>query len=168
MRLLLQRVKHASVVVAGETIGEIEKGLLILAGFCPDDQNLPQSPVWQKILKKVLALRIFPDAEGKLNLSVMDFMAADTGDCGEDTPSLLVVPQFTLYADCKKGLRPSFHVAAKPDMARILYKQLVADFETLAPGSIRQGRFGADMDVSLLNWGPVTILLDSQELGPKG
>ena len=152
MRLHIQRVSRARVDVGGDAVGDIGPGLLVLAGFAAQGEAEPGSALWSKILAKVLDLRIFPDAEDKLNLSLKDFG-------GE----LLVVSQFTLYADCRKGRRPSFHPAAGGDAARGLYDRLVADFEALLPGRVRQGAFGEMMDVSLVNWGPVTIVLDSAD-----
>lgn len=153
MRLHLQRVSSARVEVNESTVGEIGTGILILAGFSSQDgPDLPGSALWNKMLTKVLDLRIFPDADEKLNLSLRDYG-------GE----LLVVSQFTLYADCKKGRRPSFHLAAGGDEALGLYNRLMKDFEALLPGRVQGGAFGEMMDVSLVNWGPVTILLDSAE-----
>jgi len=154
VRLHLQRVTAAQVDVAGTTVGRIGTGLLVLAGFSSQDGvELPGSPLWDRMLAKVLDLRIFPDGEGKLNLSLRDYG-------GE----LLVVSQFTLYADCRKGRRPSFHLAAGGEDALDLYERLLKDFEALLPGRVSSGAFGEMMDVSLSNWGPVTILLDSEAL----
>lgn len=154
MRLLIQRVSGARVDVAGRTVGEIGQGLLVLAGFAARGEVEPGSALWDKMLAKTVDLRIFPDGQDKLNLSLRD--------CGGE---LLVVSQFTLYADCRKGRRPSFGPAAGGDAALALYERLVADFEALLPGRVRQGEFGAMMDVSLVNWGPVTIALDSGDFG---
>ncbi len=155
MRLLLQRVREARVRVDGGIAGEIGPGLLALAGFGPDDgPDAPQTPRWTKMIEKMLELRIFPDADGKLNLSLRD-----TGG------GLLLVSQFTLYADCRKGRRPSFHLAAKPETATALFDRLAADCATRLPGRVATGTFGADMDVELVNQGPVTILLDDAALG---
>lgn len=154
MRLLLQRVAEARVRVDGQVLGEIGSGLLVLAGFgSVDGPDLPESQVWRKLLSKVVDLRIFPDAEGRLNLSL--------ADCGG---GLLVVPQFTLYADCRKGRRPSFSFAAPSAVAQALYKRLVLDLAALLPGRVEQGVFGAHMRVELANDGPVTIWLDSADL----
>ncbi|BBD08909.1 D-aminoacyl-tRNA deacylase [Desulfovibrio ferrophilus] len=153
MRLHLQRVRSARVDVDGKSVGEIGTGLLVLAGFSSaDGGELPTSAVWKKMLSKVLDLRVFPDEDDKLNLSLKDFG-------GE----LLMVSQFTLYADCKKGRRPSFHLAANGEHALGLYDRLLNDFEQLLPGRVQSGAFGEMMDVSLTNWGPVTILLDSAD-----
>ena len=155
MRLLLQRVRRASVSIEGTVTASIGAGLLVLAGFGGgDDAALPASSHWSAFLDKVLDLRIFPDAAGKMNLSLRDW---NTGSGG-----LLLVSQFTLYADCRKGRRPSFD-AAPPDVARGLFEQLAADMETRLPGRVRCGVFAADMDVELVNWGPVTILLDDRQ-----
>lgn len=153
MRLHLQRVRDARVTVDGEVVGEIGEGLLVLAGFCKEDcAGMAGSKTWKTMLSKMLDLRIFPDADDKMNLSLKDYG-------GE----ILVVSQFTLYADCRKGRRPSFHLAAGGDNALDLYERLLCDAETLLPGKVQQGRFGAMMDVSLTNWGPVTMLLDSED-----
>ncbi len=157
MKLLLQRVKQASIAVGGEEIASIGAGLLILAGFGVEDGlDLPGRKSWSSLLKKVLDLRIFPNSEGKLDMSVQDY-----GDGGGD---ILLASQFTLYADCRKGRRPSFHLAAAPGVAESLFAKLAQDFESLRPGRVRSGRFGADMDVSLANWGPVTIMLTDDHL----
>lgn len=154
MRLFVQRVSEASVSVEGRLVGTIGPGLAVLAGFGRHDTPaLPESRVWKAMLDKLLGLRVFPDAEGRLNLSL-----EDTG--GE----LLLVSQFTLYADCRKGRRPSFHLAAAPEVAAPLFDRLVADAAARLPGRVRQGVFGAFMDVRLVNWGPTSLLLDDAEL----
>ena len=151
MRLVLQRVKEASVTVDGELAAAIGHGLLGLVGFGQGDApGLRDSCAWKTLLKKVETLRIFPDADGKMNRSV-----ADTG--GE----VLLVSQFTLQADCRKGRRPSFTDAVAPEIARALFDAFVAALGQAMPGKVRTGVFGAAMDVALVNWGPVTILLDS-------
>lgn len=153
MRLLLQRVSGAQVDVNGETVGRIGQGLLVLAGFGPDDGgDFAGGKIWGAMIDKTLGLRIFPDQEDKLNLSL-----EDVG--GE----LLVVSQFTLYADCRKGRRPSFSGAAAPALAESLYERLVQDFESRLPGRVQTGVFAAMMDVSLTNAGPVTIMLDAHD-----
>jgi D-tyrosyl-tRNA(Tyr) deacylase len=153
VRLLLQRVTRARVESEGKTLGEIGRGLLVLAGFGTDDGlGLPQTRAWPALLNKVLDLRVFPDDAGKLNLSLRD----TAGD-------LLVVSQFTLYADCRRGRRPSFSDAAPPDAARTLYEALVRDLGPMVPGTLATGAFGADMLLDFVNWGPVTILLDSAD-----
>ncbi|PKN08704.1 MAG: D-tyrosyl-tRNA(Tyr) deacylase [Deltaproteobacteria bacterium HGW-Deltaproteobacteria-8] len=157
MRLLVQRVSRARVEVAHETaretMGEIGPGLLALAGFGQADTlALPGTRVWDTLCAKLFDLRIFPDADGKLNLSLRE-----TGG------GLLLVSQFTLYADTRRGRRPSFTDAAAPDVARALYDRLALDLAAAAPGPFAQGVFGAEMWLDFVNWGPVTILLDSAE-----
>lgn len=153
MRLVIQRVSRARVEVAGRAVGEIGTGLLVLAGFgARDTLGLPETKAWPTLLGKVLDLRIFPDDRGKLNLSLRDIQ----GD-------LLLVSQFTLFADCRKGRRPSFTDAAPPETARALFERLCADMTVLAPGKCAQGAFGEIMHLDFVNWGPVTILLDSED-----
>ncbi len=156
MRLLLQRVANASVTVDGTVVGSIEGGLLILAGITHGDTL----EIGRRMIAKALDLRIFEDADGKMNRSLRD-LAAETADQW----AVLLVSQFTLYADTRKGRRPSFTDAAAPDVARELFDQLVA--EVRASGiTCATGAFGAHMSVSLLNDGPVTIMLDSAEIAP--
>jgi D-tyrosyl-tRNA(Tyr) deacylase len=158
MRFVVQRVKSAWVDVAGERVAAIAAGFVVLAGFGGDDgPDLPGARPWRAMCEKLLALRAFPDAAGKMNLGLMD--------CGGE---LLVVSQFTLYADCRRGRRPSFAAAARPDVARALYDRLCADLEGMWPGRTKKGVFGADMDVGLVNWGPVTVLLDSHDMTASG
>ena len=140
MRFVIQRVQHAEVKVDGEVTGSIGKGFLVLIGVAETDTR----EIADKMIKKLLGLRIFEDAQGKTNL---DLHAVE----GE----LLLVSQFTLYADCKKGNRPSFIKAGNPDIANELYEYIA---------TVEKGIFGADMKVSLLNDGPFTILLDSEEI----
>lgn len=148
MRFLVQRVSQASVAVEGEMIGKIGKGFLVLVGVSEaDDKALAE-----RMVKKLLGLRIFEDAEGKTNLNL------DTVK-GE----LLVVSQFTLYTDCRKGNRPSFVHAGPPEKAEELYEYIV-ELCRKEVKIVETGRFGAEMAVSLINDGPFTILLDSQEL----
>lgn len=148
MRAVVTRVKSASVTIAGETVGEIGQGFLILLGVAPDDT----SAQCKKLADKALGLRVFCDENDKMNLSL-----AEVGG------QVLVVSQFTLYADCRKGKRPSFIGAAPPDIAVPLYEQFLD--ECRARGFAPQhGRFGADMLVASDNDGPVTILLDTKEL----
>jgi D-aminoacyl-tRNA deacylase len=144
MRLVLQRVSSAAVHIDGEVSGEIGHGLLLLAGFREGDGE--EELAW--MAKKVLGLRIFADDEGKMNRSVEDVGGG-----------LLVVSQFTLYGDARKGRRPSFVDAAPPDIAIPLYERFV---EMLAGSGLRveTGEFGAMMDVSLVNDGPVTLILE--------
>ena len=148
MKFVIQRVKQASVKVEGSVIGEIEKGYLVLIGVSDKDTEA----VADKMIKKMIGLRIFEDAEGKTNLSL-----ADVGG------SLLLVSQFTLYANCKKGNRPSFIEAGAPDKANQLYEYIIEDSKN-SVSVVQTGRFGAEMEVSLINDGPFTILLDSEML----
>lgn len=148
MRAVVTRVKSASVAIAGEIVGQIGQGFLILLGVAPDDTDAQ----CKKLADKALGLRVFCDENGKMNRSL-----ADVGG------QVLVVSQFTLYADCKKGKRPSFTGAAVPEIAIPLYEQFLD--ECRARGFEPQhGRFGADMLVASENDGPVTILLDTKEL----
>ena len=148
MKFVIQRVKQASVKVEGSLIGEIEKGYLVLIGVSDKDTEA----VADKMIKKMIGLRIFEDAEGKTNLSL-----ADVGG------SLLLVSQFTLYANCKKGNRPSFIEAGAPDKANQLYEYIIEESKK-SVSVVQTGRFGAEMEVSLINDGPFTILLDSEML----
>ncbi|NMC48246.1 MAG: D-tyrosyl-tRNA(Tyr) deacylase [Desulfovibrio sp.] len=153
MRLVLQRVKSAFVDVAGSRVAAIGPGLLVLAGFGREDgPDLPGSRAWTTMIEKMLTLRVFPDAAGRMNLGLVEVG-------GE----MLLVSQFTLYACCRKGRRPSFDAATPPDTARELFDRLCADVEVRHPGRTGKGLFGADMDVGLVNWGPVTIILDSRD-----
>jgi D-tyrosyl-tRNA(Tyr) deacylase len=146
MRVVVQRVTEASVTVDGEITGQIGTGLLVLAGFTHTDTAAELD--W--MARKLVQLRIFNDADGKMNRSVQDV--------GGD---LLVVSQFTLLADARKGTRPSYIAAAPPPVAIPLYEQFVQLLEQLMSRPVATGRFGADMKVRLLNDGPVTIVLDS-------
>lgn len=148
MKFVIQRVKQASVKVEGSVIGEIEKGYLVLIGVSDKDTEA----VADKMIKKMIGLRIFEDAEGKTNLSL-----ADVGG------SLLLVSQFTLYANCKKGNRPSFIEAGAPDKANQLYEYIIEESKK-SVSVVQTGRFEAEMEVSLINDGPFTILLDSEML----
>ena len=148
MKFVIQRVKQASVKVEGSVIGEIEKGYLVLIGVSDKDTEA----VADKMIKKMIGLRIFEDAEGKTNLSL-----ADVGG------SLLLVSQFTLYANCKKGNRPSFIEAGAPDKANQLYEYIIEESKK-SVSVVQTGRFGAELEVSLINDGPFTILLDSEML----
>lgn len=177
MRLLLQRVSRASVEVDGACVGAIGQGLLVLAGFGQDDgPDLPETRTWRTLCDKLLDLRVFPDAAGKLNLSLRDLappvsMGATppvgTGAAQDAGGGLLLVSQFTLYADTRRGRRPSFTSAAPPDVARALYERLARDLSALVAqagcGPFAQGVFGAEMRLDFVNWGPVTILLDSAD-----
>ena len=148
MRVVLQRVKHASVHVDGRETGSIGQGFLILLGVSDEDDET----IADKMADKICRLRIFEDENGKTNRSLQDVG-------GE----ILVVSQFTLYADCKKGNRPSFIKAGKPDMANDMYEYIISECRKQVP-VVGHGVFGADMKVSLLNDGPFTIVLDSDEI----
>ncbi|HBA63728.1 MAG TPA: D-tyrosyl-tRNA(Tyr) deacylase [Lachnospiraceae bacterium] len=148
MKFVIQRVAHASVKVDGAEIGKIGKGFLVLIGVAQDDTK----EIADKMVKKMTGLRIFEDENGKTNLSL-----SDVG--GE----LLLVSQFTLYANCKKGYRPGFTDAGAPDMANAMYEYIISECKKIIP-IVEKGQFGADMKVDLLNDGPFTIVLDSREL----
>ena len=148
MRIILQRVKEASVKVEGDVIGQIGKGALVLLGAGKEDSEHDV----EYLVDKILNLRIFEDEEGKMNLSVLD-------SGGE----VLVVSQFTLYGDCRKGRRPSFDKAAPPEIAEDLYELFVEKIKERGV-KVETGKFRAMMDVHLVNWGPVTLMLDSQKL----
>ncbi|MDE6434024.1 MAG: D-tyrosyl-tRNA(Tyr) deacylase [Lachnospiraceae bacterium] len=148
MRFVIQRVTHASVTVEEKIAGKIGKGYLVLIGVADSDTK----EIADKMIRKMLGLRIFEDENGKTNISLADVN-------GE----LLLVSQFTLYADCKKGNRPSFVKAGKPDMANEMYEYIIEKCREQVD-KVETGSFGADMKVELLNDGPFTILLDSEEL----
>ncbi|HSR40711.1 MAG TPA: D-aminoacyl-tRNA deacylase [Longimicrobiales bacterium] len=145
MRVVLQRVRRASVRVDGETVGEIGRGHLLLVGIGREDDE--DTVEW--MADKVVGLRVFADEEGRMNLSL-----ADVG--GE----VLVVSQFTLYGDTSKGRRPSFLGAADPEVAVPLYEAFIDAVRSRAPGTVASGEFGAMMDVELVNDGPVTLILE--------
>lgn len=148
MKLVIQRVKYAEVKVEGKSVGKIDKGFLVLLGVGHNDNK----EIADKFAKKLINLRVFEDENGKMNKSIKDVDG-----------KLLIVSQFTLYADCSSGNRPSFTNAGKPDMANELYeyfKKICADYGV----QVESGIFGADMAVELLNDGPVTILLDDNIL----
>lgn len=148
MRFVIQRVSKASVKVEERQIGAIEKGFLVFIGVCQEDTK----EIADKMIKKLIGLRIFEDEQRKTNLAL-----SDVGG------SLLLISQFTLYADCRKGNRPSFIQAGAPDMAKALYEYIIDECKKQIE-TVEQGEFGADMKVELLNDGPFTILLDSREL----
>ena len=148
MKFVIQRVTSASCTVDGRVTGSIEKGFMVLIGVSDSDTK----EIADKMTKKLLGLRIFEDTEGKTNLSL-----ADVGG------SLLLISQFTLYADCKKGNRPSFINAGKPDMANEMYEYIIQECKKSVP-VVEKGVFGADMKIQLLNDGPFTIILDSAEI----
>ncbi len=149
MKFLIQVVKNASVDVNEKTVGKIGRGLLVLVGVCDSDTT----ETADKMIKKTANLRIFEDENGKTNLSVKDISG-----------SMLVISQFTLYADCRKGNRPSFIKAGDPDHANALYEYITDEFERSYDIHVEKGIFGADMQVSLINDGPFTVMLDSAEL----
>lgn len=148
MKFVIQRVTQASVSVNQKIIGSIKQGFLVLIGIGEDDTT----EIADKLVKKLMGLRIFEDENGKTNLSLKDIQ-------GE----LLLVSQFTLYADCKKGNRPSFIKAGNPELANELYEYIIEACKKEFP-VVQTGEFGADMKVSLLNDGPFTIILDSAEI----
>ncbi len=152
MRIIIQRVKHASVTIDGEIKGKIGTGFMVLVGFCEGDKEEYLRPM----ADKMIGLRIFEDENERMNLSL--------ADVGGD---ILAISQFTLYADCKKGRRPSFVSAMNPDTALDFYDKFVAICEEISAKKIQTGIFGADMKVELLNDGPVTIILDSNEIVKK-
>ncbi|VUX19475.1 D-tyrosyl-tRNA(Tyr) deacylase [[Ruminococcus] torques] len=148
MRFVIQRVTEASVTIDGEISGKIGKGYLVLIGVADTDTK----EIADKMIRKMIGLRIFEDEQGKTNLSLAD---VDGG--------LLLVSQFTLYANCKRGNRPSFIEAGKPDMANEMYEYIIEKCGE-SVDEVQTGEFGADMKVQLLNDGPFTILLDSDQL----
>lgn len=148
MRFVIQRVTHASVKVDGNITGEIGKGFLVLIGV----EEADTKEIADKMIKKLIGMRIFEDENGKTNLAL-----ADVGG------SLLLVSQFTLYADCKKGNRPSFTRAGGPVMAEEMYEYIIAECRKQEL-RVEVGVFGADMKVELLNDGPFTVVLDSAEI----
>lgn len=145
MRIVIQRVSQASVTIDGKIAGAIQQGLLLLVGICPEDG---QEDI-EYAVRKISQMRIFSDQEDKMNLSVQDVGG-----------QILSISQFTLYADTKKGNRPAFTGAAKPDLATSLYDQFNQKLAQTVP--VQTGEFGADMKVSLVNDGPVTIVLDTK------
>lgn len=148
MRFVIQRVTEASVTIDGKVEGQIGKGYLVLIGVADADTK----EIADKMIRKMIGLRIFEDEQGKTNLSL-----ADVGG------SLLLVSQFTLYANCRKGNRPSFIEAGKPEMANAMYEYIIEKCRE-SVSDVQTGQFGADMKVQLLNDGPFTILLDSDTL----
>ena len=148
MRFVIQRVTEASVTIDGEISGKIGKGYLVLIGVADTDTK----EIADKMIRNMIGLRIFEDEQGKTNLSLAD---VDGG--------LLLVSQFTLYANCKRGNRPSFIEAGKPDMANEMYEYIIEKCRE-SVDEVQTGEFGADMKVQLLNDGPFTILLDSDQL----
>ena len=148
MRVVVQRVSQSNVKVSGEVIGEIKEGLMVLVSFVDEDNDTDLG--W--MTKKIINLRIFNDDEGKMNRSVQDV--------GGD---ILLISQFTLHGSTKKGNRPSFIKAAKPDFANVMYQRFIKVLEQSLGKEIQTGEFGGDMKVSLVNDGPTTIIIDSKD-----
>lgn len=148
MKFVIQRVSHAKCEVDGQITGEIKEGFCVFIGVSDRDTR----EIADKMLQKMLGLRIFSDENDKTNLSLRDVNGG-----------LLMISQFTLYADCRKGNRPSFTGAGKPDLANELYEYLIAQAKNEIP-VVQSGIFGADMNISLCNQGPFTIVLDSDEI----
>ena len=147
MRVVLQRVSSASVAIAGEVVGQIDRGLLVLVGIAQTDTE--EDGAW--LAGKIAALRIFPDDAGQMNRSVRDIGGG-----------ILAISQFTLFASTRKGTRPSFNDAGKPDLARPLYEKFLEQLAAALEKPVSRGEFGADMKVALVNDGPVTIVVDSK------
>jgi len=147
MRVVLQRVSEASVKIEGETVGEIGNGMLLLLGVGLDDNQTDAD--W--LIQKIVGMRIFSDDEGKMNLSISEIQGR-----------FLVISQFTLHASTKKGNRPGYTNAARPEIAIPLYEYFVQELGKVSETKIETGKFGADMKVSLVNDGPVTIIMDSK------
>ncbi len=147
MRVVIQRVRKANVHIDGKKISEIEKGLLVLVGICEEDTQ--EDIEW--LTKKIVNLRVFDDDNGVMNKSMLEANA-----------DIMIVSQFTLYASCKKGNRPSYTKAAKPDIAIPLYENFCATTQALTGKKVATGVFGADMKIELINDGPVTICIDTK------
>lgn len=148
MKFVIQRVSKASVSVDNKVVGSIDKGFMVLIGVSNEDNK----EIADKMIKKMTAMRIFEDENGKTNLGLSDVDG-----------QLLLISQFTLYADCRKGNRPSFTSAGAPDMANEMFEYIINECKKIVP-VVEQGIFGADMKVSLVNDGPFTIVLDSGEI----
>lgn len=148
MKFLIQRVTEARVMIEEQERGAIKAGLLVLVGICDNDDQI----IADKMIKKLIQLRIFADREGKSNLNLISINGG-----------LLLISQFTLYANCRKGNRPSFINAGEPEHAHKLYNYMVKECTKLLP-DVQSGEFGADMKVTLTNDGPYTIILDSQDI----
>ena len=148
MKFVIQRVSEASCTVDGTVTGQIKKGFCVLIGVSNEDTK----EIADKMIKKLIGMRIFEDENGKTNLSLNDVDG-----------SLLLISQFTLYADCKKGNRPSFINAGNPELANHLYEYIITECKKQIP-VVEKGIFGADMKISLINDGPFTIILDSRDL----
>ncbi len=153
MKIVMQRVRFAEVLVRKKVVSRIDQGLFLLLGFSKKDEGINKLPVWDKIINKIPQLRIFPDKDGKLNLTLNDI----NGD-------ILVVSQFTLYGDIKRGRRPSFTDAAPYDMARKLYDKFVCDISNKLTNRVKQGVFGEEMEIKICNFGPVTLIIDSDKM----
>ena len=147
MRVVVQRVSQSNVKVSGEVIGEIKEGLMVLVSFVDEDNDTDLD--W--MTKKIINLRIFNDDEGKMNRSVQEVGGV-----------ILLISQFTLHGSTKKGNRPSFIKAAKPDFANVMYERFIKVLEQTLGKEIQTGEFGVDMKVSLINDGPTTIIIDSR------
>lgn len=148
MKFVIQRVSQAEVVVEEQSVGKIDQGLMVLVSICNSDTK----EIADKLINKLIHLRIFEDENGKSNLSVQDIHG-----------NLLIISQFTLYADCRKGNRPSFVNAGNPEKANELYEYIIGKCRDEVP-DVQTGSFGADMKITLLNDGPFTIILDSKDL----
>lgn len=148
MKFVIQRVSQAEVVVEEQSVGKIDQGLMVLVSICNSDTK----EIADKLINKLIHLRIFEDENGKSNLSVQDIHG-----------NLLIISQFTLYADCRKGNRPSYTNAGNPDLAYELYEYIIAQCQKEFP-NVQHGIFGAYMKVSLLNDGPFTIIFDSEQM----
>ena len=148
MKFVIQRVKNASCTVDNQVIGKIQHGFCVFIGVSNEDNT----EIADKMIKKLIGMRIFEDENGKANLSLADVDG-----------SLLLISQFTLYADCKKGNRPSFTNAGNPELANNLYEYIINSCKESVP-IVEKGSFGADMKIALLNDGPFTIILDSRDL----
>ncbi|OCB75148.1 D-aminoacyl-tRNA deacylase [Flavobacterium crassostreae] len=147
MRVVIQRVLSASVTIEGKTIAQIQRGLLLLVGI--ENTDTPEDSAW--LVSKISKMRIFEDSNKVMNLSLQDIAA-----------EVLIVSQFTLHAATKKGNRPSYIKAAKPEISIPLYEDFVQQFQKELKNNVQTGKFGADMQVALLNDGPVTLLMDSK------
>ena len=148
MKFVIQRVKNASVTIENNIVGKIDTGFVVLIGINTSDTK----QIADAMVKKLINLRIFSDSQDKMNLSLKDVGG-----------SLLLISQFTLYADCRRGNRPDFLSAAKPDLANELYEYIIAECKKYNI-SVETGKFGEDMKVQLFNDGPVTIILDSKDI----
>ena len=148
MKFVIQRVSQAEVVVEEQSVGKIDQGLMVLVSICNSDTK----EIADKLINKLIHLRIFEDENGKSNLSIQDIHG-----------NLLIISQFTLYADCRKGNRPSYTNAGNPDLANELYEYIIAQCQKEFP-NVQHGIFGAYMKVSLLNDGPFTIIFDSEQM----